>query len=118
MKDTSFSDGLSAGLKFWLFFMLSFALAGYPITLSIFYGALGGLAGGWIFAWWKSKEGPTQPQPIASLSFKAKFTKLSGLRLAKQKRDAKTKKQRLAVQRRKVFSSLFRKSNSSRSSRR
>lgn len=111
MKNSEFSSGFSAGLKFWLFFMLSFALAGYSITLSVFFGAMGGLAGGWIFAWWKSKDQPSQTQPTARQSSDKGLTRMSGLRLAKQKRDEKSGKRGLSG--RKVFSSLLRKKGKS-----
>jgi hypothetical protein len=50
------SDGVDTGLKYWLFFMLGFVFLGYPAPMSIFLGALGALGGGWITAWWGSKE--------------------------------------------------------------
>ena len=50
------SDGVDTGLKYWLFFMLGFVYLGYPAPMSILLGALGALAGGWITAWWGSKE--------------------------------------------------------------
>ncbi|MCJ8283411.1 MAG: hypothetical protein MJK14_27410 [Rivularia sp. ALOHA_DT_140] len=53
------SDGVDAGLKYWLFFLLSFLLLGYEAPISILLGGIAGLSGGFIFAWWGSKE-PTQ----------------------------------------------------------
>jgi hypothetical protein len=50
------SDGVDAGLKYWLFFLLSFLLLGYEPQISILLGGLAGLGGGFIFAWWGSKE--------------------------------------------------------------
>ncbi|MDM9586285.1 hypothetical protein [Nostoc sp. GT001] len=50
------SDGVDTGLKYWLFFMLGFVYLGYPAPMSILLGGLGALAGGWITAWWGSKE--------------------------------------------------------------
>ncbi|MEO1429767.1 MAG: hypothetical protein AAFS12_17405 [Cyanobacteria bacterium J06632_19] len=50
------SDGVDAGLKYWLFFLLSFLLLGYEAPMSILLGGLAGLSGGFIFAWWGSKE--------------------------------------------------------------
>lgn len=49
------SDGIDAGLKFWLFFMLGFVIAGYG-TLSIFLGGVAGFGSGFIYAWWGSRE--------------------------------------------------------------
>ncbi|MGB3758581.1 MAG: hypothetical protein WBA07_19735 [Rivularia sp. (in: cyanobacteria)] len=50
------SDGIDAGLKYWLFFLLSFLLLGYDAPISILLGGIAGLSGGFIFAWWGSKE--------------------------------------------------------------
>ncbi|MGB6294969.1 MAG: hypothetical protein WBF90_02145 [Rivularia sp. (in: cyanobacteria)] len=50
------SDGVDAGLKYWLFFLLSFILLGYDAPISILLGGIAGLGGGFIFAWWGSKE--------------------------------------------------------------
>ncbi len=50
------SDGIDAGLKYWLVLMLGFVVLGYPTPSSVLLGGLGGLAGGWIIAWWKTKE--------------------------------------------------------------
>ena len=55
------SDGVDAGLKYWLFFLLSFLLLGYEPPVSILLGGIAGLSGGFIFAWWGSKE-PTVTQ--------------------------------------------------------
>lgn len=49
------SEGIDAGLKYWLFFMVGFVLVGYPTTISIFIGGVAGIAGGWMMTWWKSK---------------------------------------------------------------
>lgn len=56
------SEGIEAGLKYWLFFMLAFVLVGYPPNISIFVGGIGGIAGGWMIHWWKSK-GETKAKP-------------------------------------------------------
>ncbi|ARV58611.1 hypothetical protein BZZ01_08145 [Nostocales cyanobacterium HT-58-2] len=50
------SEGVDAGLKYWLFFLLAFAFVGYQPPMSIFLGAIGGIGGGWIIAWWQAKE--------------------------------------------------------------
>ncbi len=50
------SDGVDAGLKYWLFFLLSFLLLGYQPPVSILLSGLAGLSGGFVFAWWGSKE--------------------------------------------------------------
>ncbi|NEO74625.1 hypothetical protein [Moorena sp. SIO3H5] len=48
------SEGIEAGLKYWLLFMLVFVLVGYPPSISIFVGGIGGIAGGVMINWWKS----------------------------------------------------------------
>ena len=50
------SDGIDAGLKFWLFFMLGFVIAGYGTPISIFLGGVAGFGSGLIYAWWGSRE--------------------------------------------------------------
>jgi hypothetical protein len=50
------SEGIDAGLKYWLFFMLGFVLLGYQPTTSILLGAIGGVGGGFTVAWWGAKE--------------------------------------------------------------
>jgi membrane associated rhomboid family serine protease len=50
------SEGVDAGLKYWLFFLLGFVFVGYKPPMSIFLGAIAGIGGGWIIAWWQSKE--------------------------------------------------------------
>jgi hypothetical protein len=61
------SDGIDAGLKYWLFFLLGFSLLGYPAHISILLGAIAALGGGWIVAWWGSKE-ETRTQLPAELA--------------------------------------------------
>ncbi len=50
------AEGIDAGLKYWLFFLLGFVVCGYKPPMSIFLGAMAGFGGGWTIAWWKSKE--------------------------------------------------------------
>jgi len=50
------SDGIDAGLKYWLFLLLGFSLMGYSAPMSILLGGIGAIGGGWIIAWWRSKE--------------------------------------------------------------
>ncbi|BAY47337.1 hypothetical protein SAMD00079811_49550 [Scytonema sp. HK-05] len=50
------SEGVDAGLKYWLFFLLGFVFVGYKPPMGIFLGAIAGIGGGWIIAWWQSKE--------------------------------------------------------------
>jgi len=50
------AEGVDAGLKYWLFFLLGFVLLGYQPPMSIFLGAVAGVGAGWTVAWWKTKE--------------------------------------------------------------
>ncbi|AKG22605.1 hypothetical protein [Calothrix sp. 336/3] len=50
------NEGIDAGLKYWLFFLLGFVVLGYRAPMSILLGAIAGFGGGWIIAWWQSKE--------------------------------------------------------------
>ena len=94
-QDSGMSAGISAGLKLWLFFMLSFVLVGNPIPFSIFLGAVGGLSGGLVFAWWNSEDekldqGQTSEVPAI----------VSGFRRAKLLRNANAKYPKLSKKRR------------------
>ncbi|MEY2977002.1 MAG: hypothetical protein ACO31I_00375 [Prochlorotrichaceae cyanobacterium] len=46
-------DLFFAGIQFWLFFLLTFFVLGYPLPLAIILGAVGGIAGGTIAARWQ-----------------------------------------------------------------
>jgi hypothetical protein len=50
------SDGIDAGLKYWLFFLFGFVFLGYQGPLSILLSGIAGFGGGWIIAWWGSRE--------------------------------------------------------------
>lgn len=50
------NDGIDAALKYWLFFMISFLYLGYSAPISILFGGMAAVGGGWIIAWWRSKE--------------------------------------------------------------
>jgi hypothetical protein len=51
------SDGIDAGLKYWLFFLAGFmVLRVFDPPLNILLSGLGGLGGGLIIAWWGSRE--------------------------------------------------------------
>jgi hypothetical protein len=93
------ADGISAGLQIWLFFLFCFVLLRYSIPLSIFMGAVAGLAGGWIVTWLKSKDRPRKLASGETEEPEENSRKVRGLRLAKEQRDIKAKKrnQRLMV---------------------
>lgn len=55
------NDGIEAGLKYWLVFLLAFFFLGYPVQISILFSALAAIAGGFIALWWKSKDLPIAP---------------------------------------------------------
>lgn len=50
------NDGIDAALKYCLVFMFSFLCIGYSAPISILFGCIAGLGGGWIIAWSGSKE--------------------------------------------------------------
>lgn len=54
--DIGVSEGIDSGLKYWLFFLLGFVFAGYNPPMGILLGAIAGIGGGWIIAWWETKE--------------------------------------------------------------
>ena len=96
MNDLSKAFSTGNALRLWLFFLLSFFFLGYSVYLSIFLGAVGGLAGGWVIGWWKSKDDPTDVQPeemVDEEDLKANRARVRGLRLAKQHRDSRYRKQ-------------------------
>ncbi|MBE9058021.1 hypothetical protein [Sphaerospermopsis sp. LEGE 08334] len=61
IPDVASNDGIDAALKYWLFFMFSFVFLGYSAPISILFGGIAAVGGGWIIAWWRSKEA-TQTQ--------------------------------------------------------
>ncbi len=64
------SEGVAAGLKLWLLFLVGFLLLEYPVLLSILLGAMAGLAGGLVVAWWRTEEPdrPLEESPKPNLS--------------------------------------------------
>jgi hypothetical protein len=54
--EVAISEGVDAGLKYWLFFLLGFVFVGYNPPMGILLGAIAGIGGGWIIAWWETKE--------------------------------------------------------------
>lgn len=50
------NDGIDAGLKYWLVFMVGCLFLGYSAPMSILFGGIAGVGGGWIIAWWRSQE--------------------------------------------------------------
>ncbi len=61
------SDGIDAGLKYWLFFLLGFVFLGYSPPVSILLGGIAAIGGGWITAWWGSKEAMQTQLPLETL---------------------------------------------------
>lgn len=97
---TTLYDGFSTGtwLKLWLFFLICFYFLGYEVPLSIFLGLVGGAAGGWVVGWWNTKDKPSETLEVQGEQVdeqREKREKVTGLRLAKQRRDAaKSRSQR------------------------
>ncbi|MCT7981711.1 hypothetical protein NG796_00230 [Laspinema sp. A4] len=50
--------GISFGVKMWIFFMVMFGFLGYSTPLSILFGVVGGVAAGFIYAWWHITDIP------------------------------------------------------------
>lgn len=91
-----FSGGFSTGtgLRLWLFFLFCFFFLGYPVSLSILLGAAGGIAGGWVFGWWQTKDQLIEVTPEEIEATEASPDappRVSGLRLAKHRREARAK---------------------------
>jgi hypothetical protein len=61
------TEGIDAGLKYWLFFLLGFVFFGYSPPVSILLGAIAALGGGWITAWWSCKEPMKSQLPMEAL---------------------------------------------------
>jgi hypothetical protein len=60
-------------LRLWLLFLFVFLLLGYAVVPSVIFGAIGGLAGGTVNAWWTTPGGeprPREPAPAAPNPFK------------------------------------------------
>ncbi|MGD1904463.1 MAG: hypothetical protein ACFB0C_00545 [Leptolyngbyaceae cyanobacterium] len=49
-------------LRLWLLFLFVFLLLGYTVVPSVFFGAIAGLAGGTVSAWWQTPGGEPKPQ--------------------------------------------------------
>jgi hypothetical protein len=56
IPDVASNDGIDAALKYWLVFMFGFVFIGYSAPISILFGGFAAFGGGWIIAWWRSKE--------------------------------------------------------------
>ncbi|MBE9201103.1 MULTISPECIES: hypothetical protein [unclassified Nodularia (in: cyanobacteria)] len=88
------SDGIDAGLKYWLFFLLGFVFLGYSPPLSILLGAIAAVGGGWITAWWGSKEAVQTQLPLEALDIEINETPRE--RITKQQRRKLTRRYRRA----------------------
>jgi len=87
-----FSDGFPVALRVWLAFLLCLVLLGYSVPFSIVVGAVGGIAGGWVVAWWNSKDKPQKVSSESQDEQEEAPIKVSGLTLAKQRREARARK--------------------------
>ncbi len=69
-------------------FLFCFFFLGYPVPLCIMLSAAGGLAAGVVVGWWKSKDEPrdSAPEIVDELEDLEEVSRVSGLRLAKQRR--------------------------------
>lgn len=84
-------NGINIGLRLTILFILAFALLGYPPELALVYGAVGGVAGGVVGAWWLAKDTAGQLSEGDALS---PFTKAQQRLLAWRERRRQTIKQR------------------------
>jgi len=50
---TTREDGFTAGLRFWLVFLIVLVLLRFPLPYAIVFGAIGGMAGGFAVGWWQ-----------------------------------------------------------------
>jgi len=106
---------IGTALKLSLFFLFCFIFLKYPVPLSILLAIAGGFAGGWVIGWWNTKDQPSDLQPEGlqeSKNLDEKPTRISGLRLAKQRRDASRSRDRLPSLPT-PFSGFFEKTNRS-----
>ncbi|MBD2041953.1 ATP synthase subunit I [Microcoleus sp. FACHB-672] len=55
-KPAGLSKGFYIGLQVWMLFLVAFLSLGYRIALSVFLGAVGGFAAGFINAWWRTND--------------------------------------------------------------
>ena len=94
--------GISAGVKYWLFFMISLFLLRYDPPLSIVLGAIGGLAGGFIHACLKAKaddepvkadQVADRPEPATDSSAMRKNPRRYGFGQMRTRRQQKTQRQ-------------------------
>lgn len=47
------NDGFTAGLQFWVIFLVAMVLLQFPLAIAIVFGAIAGLAGGFSVGWWQ-----------------------------------------------------------------
>ncbi|NJN21229.1 MAG: hypothetical protein HC812_08640 [Leptolyngbya sp. RL_3_1] len=63
-------------LRLWLLFLFTFLLIGYAVLPSVIFGAIAGLAGGTVSAWWQTPGGEPQanmkPSTIEQLTTRIK----------------------------------------------
>ncbi|MCC5638775.1 hypothetical protein LC593_23670 [Nostoc sp. CHAB 5844] len=87
------TDGIDAGLKYWLLFLLGFVWLGYSAPMSILLGGIGAIGGGWIIAWWGSKEETRTQLPIETIE---EGDERPSLRSTKQQKRRPTRRFRRA----------------------
>jgi hypothetical protein len=63
-QNEPFSKGISAGLRLSLAALLIFFWLDYGVPVSIFLGAIGGLAMGRIVYWWELRDEPAPEKPV------------------------------------------------------
>ena len=97
MRRQPISKGFSTGLQIWLLFLIGLFGMGYSAPLSIFLGAIGGLASGLIVDWWQSKDEKTEPDKKevaeAGLAEETKVRKKRGQYSSLKQRSKRRKQQ-------------------------
>lgn len=63
MYQPNSNDGINAGLRIWIAFMIALWLVGIRAEVCIFLGAIGGLATAWLVSYWKAEKVDVKPTP-------------------------------------------------------
>ena len=92
-KPAGLSKGFYIGLQTWLFLLIAFLSLGYRISLSIFLGAIGGFAAGFINAWWRTDDPDFPPEEDAGNQL-SRLSKARSKLLEKQPTSSLSKQRR------------------------
>lgn len=101
--------GFTTGVRFWIFFLICFALLGYSPFLSICLGAVGGIAAGVLDAWVKAKDDGTEKEPEKQPEDPAIVTEPQGKTRPRRPAGFLSQRRRHKSQGQRRFGSLFRR---------